>query len=172
MQLSRHISNNDGLLLPGYDKRGMDHHLHGRHTPVCEHPGRTQKNDQTSLTASQRTRPLPQTRKMQVRTGRNRFLGHDHITEQCKDGSYQTSRNKRLASPNCSKASPFIPRILQLLSKIHQSLLRKSTTTHEPDKEDCSLRVDSRVSMSLRYSKTSLRTRASLVTSRPRQTVS
>src|ERR1700730_1603388 len=109
---------------------------------------------------------------MQIRTRRNRFLGHGHFAQQSNDGSYQTKRNKRLASPNCSETSSLIPRILQLLSKIYQSLFGKGTTTHKPDEEERSFLMDSRVSESVRYAERSFCISTHLVTARPCQTVS
>ena len=62
---------------------------------------------------------VPETRKMQVRSGRNQVPGNDHRTRQGEDGSQESRNHSALANSSKQERTTTIPWLYELLLKIH-----------------------------------------------------
>ncbi len=120
-------------------------HLHGQFSNP--HEKMPQRDRRRTLTLAQRVhppypwypgraRPLPQTWKMCLRTGRNRLPGCHCRTRHAKDGPKKDTRSGGLVPTDHCHWSMTIPRIHRVLPILHPELFKNHLTPPRSHKEN------------------------------------
>src|SRR6266478_5142986 len=135
-EFPRNLPDDDEHHIPYRSRSRMAIRIYGRHRNP--HKTRKQRNGPTtpratptlhsSYASQTRTkRSIPKTRKMRLRTKRNRLLRCHRRERSDTNGPKETQRRCRLARPTQSDGSTEIPRIHWILSLLRPRLLEDST---------------------------------------------
>src|SRR5712671_2106758 len=82
-----------------------------------------------------KTRSVPQTREMRVRTKTHRIPGSSVRKQHDPDGPHQNQGRSGMAIPEKPHGRPLVSRLYWILSLLHPQLLTRRTTLTRPDKE-------------------------------------
>src|SRR6266446_4443799 len=147
-ELPCNVSNDDEHHIPHRSRSRMAIRIYGRH---CNpHKTRKQRNGPTtprttpalhSSYASQTRakRSIPKTRKMRLRTKRNRLSRCHRRKRSNTNGPKETQGRCRLARPTQPYRNTKIPWVYRLLSLLRPRLLKNSTPSARSYKEGCRL---------------------------------
>src|SRR6266403_3164326 len=147
-ELPRNLPDDDEHHIPHRSRSRMAIRIHGRHRDP--HETRKQRNGPTtprttptlhpSYASQTRTkRSVSKTRKMRLRTKRNRLPRCHRRKRSNTNGPKETQRRRRLARPTQPNRNTKIPRIHRLLSLLRPRLLKNSAPLVGPYKESCRL---------------------------------
>ena len=135
-QLTSNLPNDDERDLHRGVTRRMADGLYGRHAnPYQRLPRNAPKSGPPSTGQTGKTRPLPQTGEMLVRTTTNGVPGRGTGERYNPNGSSEGQRSGRLAPTKNSTRCESLPRFYRLLSILRAQLLHHCTTPYRPHKE-------------------------------------
>src|SRR6266478_1519214 len=147
-EFTRHLSNDDEHHIPHRGRPRMAIRIHGRHRHP--HETREQRNRPTTPRATptlhsshapqtRTKRPISKTRKMRLRTKRNRLPRRHRRKRSNTNGPKETQGRCRLARPTQPYRNTKIPWVHRLLSLLRPRLLKNSTPSARSYKEGCRL---------------------------------
>src|SRR5712671_6070020 len=128
----------------------MAHRLYGRHAD--RHRRQSNLSPEMRPPSSHQTgplRPVPQTRKMRLRTKTHRIPRSHPTTWNNPHGPDQNPRSGRLASTNYRNRRPIVFRLHRVLSILHSKLFQNRKTSPTTNKERHRLGMGTRTKTSL-----------------------
>src|SRR6202789_2509171 len=122
--------------LPDHDERHLSGPHHGgrrlrlprRYPHLREVDGRTASSDSPRPRTPSQTQTFPSTRGVRVREDFDRVSRTDHLRGRNAYGSCQGRRRNRMAHTHHSKGGAIVPRIRELLPKVHRRFLAPRET--------------------------------------------
>src|SRR6266852_7080044 len=109
--------------------------LHGRHTGVYRDGKVTSRSQQEGVPDPTRKQAVSESGQVRIREGRGGIPWSDRREWPSRDGSQKGSGDHGLASTKEEKRHTGIPRVLQLLSPIHQGLWEDRQTVDKPNRK-------------------------------------
>src|SRR5229473_3217467 len=147
-QLPSYLPNDDEHDLPSRNRPRMAVRLHGR----LGHPHETETGRNRGTTPTEaskprppyprnaaKTRPLPQTREVLFRTGRDRLPWGHRRQGQAGNGPSKVKRRRRLASAQKPHGRPLLPRIHRVLPILRPQLFQGRSTPPGPNQKALSV---------------------------------
>src|SRR5258707_3261015 len=143
-QLPRYLPDDDEYDFPSRNRPRMAIRLHGR----LGHPHETETGRNRGTTPTEtskprppysrnaaKTRPLPQTREVLFRTGRDRLPWGHCWQGQAGNGPSKVKRRRRLASAQKPHGRPLLPRIYRVLPILRPQLFQGRPTPPGPNQK-------------------------------------
>src|ERR1700690_3911594 len=128
-QFPGYVADNDERDIPRPDRQRGPRGLHGRLTGVHKDNERTPRSRTRGSQTVARKRPVPQVRKVLLRTRPMRIPGSHHQQGWCTHGPKESQWSTRLAETHQGQRTTRVLRFRQLLPTLRQGLREESCTT-------------------------------------------